>query len=448
MKEIIQTIDSELSQFGVKVPSILLPSKNIDLEKWATLACDQFTGDSSYWERAANFVGNSPSTLKIIFPEVYLENSDKAERIINIHKEMRDYLNNKQNSVFSQPRGCGIFVERETTHGTRKGLLLACDLEKYDWRKNSTSLIRATEETIPQRIPPRVAIRENAPLESPHIMLLIDDPENILMNLLEKILINAPFRYSTKLMFDSGSVRGRFLCRKNDWRFVIDSFTYFLRQSETLYETSFLFAVGDGNHSLAAAKETWDRYKKQHKDEPGIEDHAARWALAEIVNLHDKALVFEPIHRLLTGARFEDILNVLKALSGFSSKEINSIDELSRLVGDRNAERCRYGLITGEKSLLIEADGGKAATIEAEPLLQTIAGGQADSGVKIDYIHGEEELLRLALMPGNTGILFPPFKKDNFFKSIVQNGPLPRKSFSMGEAGEKRFYLECRKLFC
>jgi hypothetical protein len=443
----LKLIDNELEQFGVKIPLVLLPSKNIDHEKWATVACDQFTGDSSYWERAADFVGSAPSTLKIIFPEVYLENDDKARRITNVHNEMAFYLKDTYNGVFSAPRSAGVFVERETIHGTRKGLLLACDLEKYDWGGNSVSLIRATEETIPSRLPPRVEVRENAPLESPHIMLLINDTENVLINLLEKILQGAPYRYNTTLMFNSGSLRGRFLCRRNDWGFVIDSLKYLLRRSETHFESSFLFAVGDGNHSLAAAKETWERYKAAHKNEPGIDKHPARWALAEIINLYDTALVFEPIHRLLKNVRFEDVLGTLKELSGFSTKEINAEDELVQLVRDKNAERNRYGLITREKMLLIEADGGKAATIELEPLLQSVITTQAKSGAAIDYIHGDAELLRLASLPGNTGILLPPFRKDDFFKSIAENGPLPRKSFSMGEASEKRFYFECRKLF-
>jgi hypothetical protein len=438
-----------LAEFGMGVPSVLLPAKGVDLEKWAALACDQYTGDSAYWEKASDFVGSAPSTLKIIFPEVYLESDDKERRIIDIHNEMNSYLNNKNynEAVFAAPRRAGVFVERSTRHGVRKGLLLACDLEKYDWKKDSLSLIRATEETIPARLPPRVKIRENAPLETPHIMLLINDTDNILLNVVEKILRRAPDAYNTKLMFDSGRLRGRLLCRGNDWAFIADALQYLHRQSETNFKSSFLFAVGDGNHSLAAAKETWERYKNQHRNESDIENHPARWALAEIVNLHDPSLVFEPIHRLLKNVGIEDAKNALKSLNGFSAKEINSKEELLKLVCDESAGRNRYGLITAEKALLIEADGGKAATVEAEPALQNYIASRATSGAEIDYIHGEEELFRLARSPGNTGVLFPPFKKDGFFKTIIENGPLPRKSFSMGDADEKRFYLECRKLF-
>ncbi|MDR2865030.1 MAG: DUF1015 domain-containing protein [Spirochaetaceae bacterium] len=450
---------SDLAKLGVAIPEIMLPSKNIDIEKWAVIACDQFTQDKHYWKSVKDFTGSSPSTLQIIFPECFLDEDGKTERINKIHDTMNQYLNAKsdedENPVLLPRRG-GVFVERQCKHGIRKGLILAVDLEKYDWHKGTESLIRASEETIFERILPRMDIRMGAPLESPHILLLIDDKANVLMQVLEMILVNAPFAYDAPLMMESGAVRGRLLYRKNDWGFIAEALEHLYRKSYTYFKSDFLFAVGDGNHSLATAKEVWEDYKKEHKGDPCLENHPARFALAEIVNLYDSAIVFEPIHRLLINVPCEAVLESLRKLPEMSSRKIKTKDELISLVEDRDARGNRYGLISKDSLLLVESCTTYVSTIDLEPLLQDLVKEHQAGGAAIDYIHGTEELFHFAREscdPGeaaqeHTGILLPPFKKEGFFKSVVKNGLLPRKSFSMGDACEKRFYLECRKLFC
>jgi hypothetical protein len=438
-----------LAGLGVAVPQLSLPSSNVDLQKWAVIACDQYTQDRAYWKKVEDFIGSAPSTLEMIFPEVYLEDEGRAQRIKSIHARMSDYigLEYSKTAILAPARRGGAFIERETKHGCRRGILFAIDLEKYDWKKGSQALIRPTEGTIAERIPPRVEIRRNAPLECPHVMLLVNDEENVLMNLLSGVLKNAPYAYKTPLMLGSGSVQARLLYRKNDWDFVADTLVYLLRRSETRLKTSFLFAVGDGNHSLAAAKETWECYKKEHKNERNTEKHPARYAIAEVVNLFDAALPFNPIHRILINIKYDALTKALSKLPSASFKELDSREKLKTLVNEKT-DANRYGIVTREKTCLVEAVGGKAATIDLEPLLDNLVKEHAAAQAKIDYIHGDEELINMASGGDKLGILMPPVRKDNFFASIAENGPLPRKSFSIGDADEKRFYLECRKLFC
>jgi uncharacterized protein (DUF1015 family) len=420
----------------------MLPAKNVDLQKWAVIACDQYTQDAAYWESVASFVGDAPSTLNMIYPEIYLGKNDRAERIERIHRTMRRYLDEiyTDASVFNPPRKAGAFIERTTRHGTRRGLVLAVDLENYDWRANSQSLIRATEDTLPERLPPRMEIRGGAALELPHIMILIDDCENILTPLLEKLLVKAPVAYDTLLMMGGGSVSCKLLYRNNDWALIRDVFEHLARVSINRYGINkpFLFAVGDGNHSLAAAKAVWDEYKTAHSGEAGIEKHPARYALAEIVNLHDPAIVFEPIHRVVFNTDVEHILKALAVLPGFSSLEADGIEQLQGMVADQAATENRCGIVSGGRYVLIKYSSTKLITADIDPLLVELG---------TDYIHGEAELFRLAAQSGCVGILLPPFNKRGLFETIVTSGPLPRKSFSMGDSYEKRFYLEARRLF-
>ena len=431
----------QLSDFGVNIPKIILPVKGVDLQKWAVIACDQYTQDAAYWEGVASFVGDAPSTLNMIYPEIHLDSGDRAGRIERIHKTMRTYVEKiySSNAVLNPPRQAGAYIERTTLHGTRAGLLLAIDLESYDWRADSQTIIRATEDTLPERLPPRMEVRKGAALELPHILLLIDDHENILTSLLEKLLARAPVAYDTPLMMGGGSIRCKLLYRKNDWALIRDVFEHLARLSINRYKTDkpFLFAVGDGNHSLAAAKAVWNEYKTAHQGEPDTENHPARYAMAEIVNLHDPAIVFEPIHRIVFNTDIDRIVKVFAALPGFSSEETGGIEQLRRMVADTSASENRFGVVSGGRCVLVKCSGGKLLTACIDPLL---------AGIKTDYIHGEGELLRLAGQ-GGVGILLPPFNKQGLFKTIVTGGPMPRKSFSMGDADEKRFYLEARPLF-
>jgi hypothetical protein len=438
----MRTIDEQLALMGIKRPQIILPSKNIDLQKWAVIACDQFTQDAGYWEKAAAFAGGAPSTLDMIYPEVYLKQSDRAERIDRIHKTMRKHLEKlfTADTIFVPPRDAGAFIERATPNGSRRGLLLTIDLEHYDWRADSRSIIRATEGTVPERLPPRMEIRRGAALEIPHILLLINDHENILMSLLDKLLVDAPIVYDTALMMGGGSVSCKFLYRKNDWALIADVFMHLARESTNRFNTDkpFLFAVGDGNHSLAAAKAVWDEYNTLNAGEGGASEHPARYALVEVVNLYDPAIVFEPIHRVVFNANPDEILKKFKALPGYYAENVDGTERLRRLVSETGAEENRCGIVSGERRILVKYSGGKSPVVDIDPLLEKY---------EIDYIHGEEELFRLAASPPAAGILFPPFDKTGLFETIAKSGPLPRKSFSMGSANEKRFYLECRQLF-
>lgn len=410
-------------------------------QKWAVIACDQYTQDAAYWEGVASFVGGAPSTLHMIYPEIYLDSSDRAGRIERIHKTMRTYVEkiHSGNAVLNPPRRAGAYIERTTRYGTRHGLLLAIDLERYDWRADSQTIIRATEDTLPERLPPRMEVRKGAALELPHILLLIDDHENILTSLLRKLLARAPVAYDTPLMMGGGRVRGKLLYRKNDWALIRDVFEHLSRTSINRYKTDkpFLFAVGDGNHSLAAAKAVWDGYKTAHQGETGIENHPARYATAEIVNLHNPAIMFEPIHRVVFNTDMDSILKIFAALPGFFSEETGGIEQLRRMVEDTSAPENRFGIVGDGRCVLVKCSGGKLLTARIDPLL---------GGIETDYIHGEAELLRLAGQ-GGVGILLPPFNKQGLFETIVTDGPMPRKSFSMGDANEKRFYLEARQLF-
>ncbi|MDR3356331.1 MAG: DUF1015 domain-containing protein [Spirochaetaceae bacterium] len=429
----------QLSDLGIKIPQIILPAKSVDLQKWAVIACDQYTQDAAYWEAVASFVGDAPSTLDMIYPEIYLDESDRAGRIERIHQAMRGYVEKiyKKDAVLNPPRQAGAYIERTTRRGTRRGILVAVDMESYDWRADSESIIRATEGILQERLPARMEIRRNAALELPHVLLLIDDRENILISLLKKLLAKAPAVYDTPLMMGGGSVRCKLLYRNNDWALIRDVFEHLSRTSINRYKINnpFLFAVGDGNHSLAAAKAVWDEYKAAHPDK--ADTHPARYALAEVVNLYDPAIVFEPIHRVVFNTDADRILKALSALPDFSSLEAGGPEQLQAMVADASAPENRCGIISGGRCVLVKYSKGGLPTVSIDPLLE---------GLKTDYIHGEEELIRVAAQPAAAGILLPPFDKYCLFESVVRGGPLPRKSFSMGDACEKRFYIEARRI--
>jgi hypothetical protein len=426
----------------------------VDLKKWAVIACDQFTQNRAYWEKVRDIAGGGPSTLNMIFPEVYLGGEDRKDRIRDIHASMKGFLDG---GVFAPPRRGCVYLERSTPfHPCRRGVVLAVDLERYDWTPASRRLIRSTEGTVPERLPPRMEIRRDAPLEIPHILLLIDDEADALLpDLGSRVRDKAP-AYDTPLMMDSGAVRGWFLEEEADWEFLARGLEDLAGRARTRYgreeEEPFLFAVGDGNHSLATAKAVWEDYKAARQEERGLRDHPARWALVEVENLYDPGISFEPIHRLLLGLSAAEVLGALKALPGFSCRDLDAAarPELSRLLGEAGAGIIRLGIIAGKELRLAEYTAPGLATDSLQPLLDALIRDRG-SGVSIDYIHGEEDLFSIAgasiqAAPA-VGILLPPIEKRGLFETVARSGPLPRKSFSMGEAEEKRFYLEGRKLF-
>lgn len=437
------TYRQRLSSIGIEIPSILLPCKPqssaaFDMKKWAVIACDQFTQDRDYWGKVKETVGESPSTLNLIFPEVFLTDTDAKERIANIHSTMKRYLSE---GVFGEPRHGFIYIERDTPYQKkRRGLIAAIDLEQYEWQPDSRPLIRCTEGTVPERLPARMDIRRGAPLELPHVLVLIDDDEDSLLPALgERAKKNAPV-YDTPLMMESGSVTGWFLDSESELAFITEKLEELYRRSAGRYADGkpFLFAVGDGNHSLASAKGIWEEYKAAN----GCKDHLCRYALVEIENIYDPAIQFEPIHRVVFNIGFDKTVSLLSSLPDFSCRTVKDKTELSRYCKESSAANC-FGVISQDRYSLIETSAGGISTACLQPLLDNavIDGKSLD----IDYIHDEEELFRLACGT-STGILLPPVQKSGLFETVARLGPLPRKSFSMGHSCEKRFYLECRCL--
>ena len=412
---------------------ILLPTRTeIEKGKWATVACDQFTSEPAYWREAAALVGDAPSTLSLMLPEVYL--SESAERLPAIHRAMKQALDGL---LVLHPDSM-IAVERTQSDGrVRHGLVAAIDLEQYDYKKGATSLIRATEGTVISRIPPRVAVRRDATIELPHVMLLIDDPD---ATVLEPLFApDAPsvreVVYDTDLMLGGGHIRGSLLTKEQQASVTaaLDALVTPEGMAARYGDASLaplLFAVGDGNHSLASAKAAYEEIKASIGAEAAAH-HPARYALAEIVNLHDTALSFEPIYRVVFGVDPAELLGELRTY--IASLDGTAAPQSVRCVGTFDA-----------------------ITLDiAHPVQQLTVGTlQAflDEYVKthpkaeVDYIHGEDSLTALASAPDTIGFLFEGMEKSQLFRTVIYDGALPRKTFSMGHARDKRYYMECRKI--
>ena len=436
----------KIEDFGVSVPEILLP-KNIDVSSWSVIACDQYTQDLDYWKRAEAAASGKPSTLNLILPEVYLGSPDKPERIEKIRKTMNEYLDG---AVFAAPRKSMIYVERKTAFGrTRKGLVAQIDLETYEWKPFSKANIRATEATIVERIPPRMEIRRGAPLELPHIMLLVDDKDDLLVGGTGKAVKaggKAPV-YDGELMCNGGSITGWAVETESEIAGVTEAVAAIAEKNRAADGSTFLFAVGDGNHSLATAKAVWDEYKEKS----GLKDSPVRYALVEIVNIYDTGLTFEPIHRVIFDCDVKGLISYLSDKLEGTLSEVAGAGELDAAV---KASQADFGFAYKDegvqKYILLKTGIKELAVSRLQPEIDAFLKSAAKIDGKapeIDYIHGSEETLKLGERDNAVGILLPPIAKDSFFETINGRGPLPRKSFSMGEADEKRFYLECRKLF-
>ena len=388
--------------------NILLPKENF--EKWSVIACDQYTSEPDYWENVKEYVGDAPSALNIVFPEVYLS-GDNSKRIGEINANMKNYLDG---DVFTTYENTFVYVKRTLACGkVRRGVVGLIDLEDYSCEKDSRTLIRATEETVAERIPPRVEIRKDAPMELPHIMLLIDDPQKTVIEPLDKE--NAPTLYDFDLMQNSGHIKGVAIKRR-----AAEELQNRLSSLAGDGDNPLLFAVGDGNHSLATAKECYRLNKTEN----------SRYALVEIVNIHDSSLDFEPIYRLLFGVNPEEFINgFVDALGGEYKGE------------DAQIFTCVYGDNQVEISV-------KPTAKLAVGTLQTYIDRflKQNPNAKVDYIHGENSLRELAKAPDTLGFLFDGMRKNELFPAVKQDGSLPRKTFSMGCADDKRFYLEGRRL--
>ncbi len=430
---------------GVMTPQINLPRPGIDLKKWAVIACDQFTSQPEYWQQVEDLVKDQPSTYHLILPEVFLGKPEEQKRLQSINANMQRYLD----EGILQPHDGMVYVERTVAGEMRKGLVLCLDLEKYDYNKGSTSLIRATEGTIIDRLPPRIRIRENAPLELPHILVLIDDPQ---MSVIEPLAVrkaDMKTLYQTDLMLGSGHIDGWLIDQPEVEKQVVQALQA-LADPTTFKEKYqlqgdhpiLLFAMGDGNHSLATAKAIWEKLK------PSVGmDHPARYALVEIENVHDEGLVFEPIHRVLFTCKC-DIHQKLLEFFGTSCTltPLSSKDEMVDLVENSTAIKQRIGLISGAQYFLINLENPPlnlpAGNIQAF-LDDFMSKKLADS---IDYVHGEDVVSELAKESCNIALYLPGMDKNDLFKTVILDGALPRKTFSMGEAIEKRFYMESRRI--
>ena len=435
---------------GVAAPEILLPKADLPREKWAVVACDQYTSEPEYWQEAARIVGDAPSTLQLIYPEVYLGEAEPEKRIESIRTTMAQYL---RDGVLVESDGM-VYVERVAAGRTRKGLVLCVDLEQYDYNKGSTSLIRATEGTILERLPPRIKIRKGAPLELPHIMVLIDDPDNTVMGPMTEGKASLEKVYDFDLMMNAGHLTGYRIADRAMETSVIKALealadpSAFAKKYELEPGTPvLLYAMGDGNHSLATAKAIWEQTKQEATDKEAVMQSATRYALIELVNLHDEALEFEPIHRVLfeIGSDQDLLAQVLEKLSG-KLREVASVSEMESEVRKSTPEAQRFGVIREQGYGVVEI--GKAPSNLPVGSLQSVLDPfmKAKHAREIDYVHGTEAVDKLGKKRGNMGFFLPPMNKHDLFKTVIVDGALPRKTFSMGEAEEKRFYMECRKL--
>jgi hypothetical protein len=430
---------------AARIPRVLLPRAGADLHKWAVIACDQFTSEPEYWQQVASLVGDAPSTYHLILPEVYLESPDVDERVVSIRRAMQQYL---ERDLFVERDGL-ILVERSIAGRTRHGILLALDLEQYDYRQGATSLIRATEGTILARIPPRVRIRSGAPLELPHILVLIDDPDRTVIEPLVAARLGLKKLYDFELMLHSGHLTG-YAVEREPWQEQIAAALGRLADPEAFAgryglgpgTPVLLFAMGDGNHSLATAKAIWDQVRSSVGP-----DHPARYALVEVENIHDDGLVFEPILRVLFGVNGDWREALDTSYPGrWRTVPCASAGEMAALVDRQETPEHPIGVVT---------PGGCAVAFVADPPshlpVGTLQGcldawGGRGGFERIDYVHGADVLFRLGSQPGNMGFYLPAISKGDFFKTVILDGALPRKTFSMGEAREKRFYMEARRI--
>ncbi len=413
-----------------KRANILLP-KNIDMTKWSVVACDQYTSEMDYWNEVEKIVGASPSTLRITLPEIFLEDSDVNERINKINDTMKEYLDE---DLFYELKDSMIYLERTQADGrVREGLMGMVDLEDYSYEKGSQTLIRATEKTVIERIPPRLKVRENALLELPHIMILIDDEKKKIIEDLKNEVTNSDVVYDFDLMENGGHIKGYKL--NNDSMTKVEEGLealcdkeYFEKKYNVKDKGILLFAMGDGNHSLATAKANYENVKKTMTPDEYL-NHPSRYALVELVNLHSEALEFEPIHRVI----FDTDVNKL-------------IEELYKYYDINEEGNGQYfELVTKDidKKLYISNPKSNIAVGSIQMFLDEYL---KDNKGKLDYIHGDETTKNMGMEENNVAILFEAMPKEELFRTVILDGALPRKTFSMGNSYDKRYYLEARKI--
>lgn len=429
----------------IRLPKLLMPREGIDLSKWAVIACDQYTSQPDYWNNADAIVGDAPSTLRLTLPEVYLEQPDVKERTAKIQDAMLRY---QQDGTLTEYEPGMMLVERTTKSGTRRGVVLSFDLEAYDYQAGSQSLIRPTEKTVVERIPPRLAVREGASLELPHIMLLIDDPDR---KVIEPLFADKDaFRkaYDTDLMLDGGHLSGWFVPEGKETAALIerlnglaDPETFNKKYGLTGEHAVLPYAVGDGNHSMATAKANWERIKQDLSEEER-QDHPARFVLAEVVNIHDDSLEIEGIHRVLFHIHPREVFQAADDFFRLHGGMAYCGDPKSAPSTNVQSFPCMFH---GEQVTLCIVDSPWALPVAT---LQNFLDDFLEKNPKshIDYIHGADVVRELSQDARNMGFLLPDPAKEDLFRGVILDGVLPRKTFSMGEAQEKRYYMEARKI--
>ncbi len=410
--------------------NILLP-KNTDMTKWSVVACDQYTSEPEYWNDVEKIVGDAPSTLKLTLPEIYLEDENVSERIAKINSNMKALLDE---DFFNEYKDSMIYLERTQSDGKiREGLIGVVDLEAYSYEKGAETPIRATEKTVIERIPPRVKIRENAPLELPHIMILIDDDKKQIIENLKNKVSEDDIVYDFDLMKNGGHVKGYLLNEETmdevdkGLKELADK-EVFAKKYDVNNKEVLLFAMGDGNHSLATAKACYEKLKETMSEEEYL-NNPARYALVELVNLHSPALEFEAINRVIFNTEPEKLLNSLK--------------EYYQINKDGNGQEIEVITNDVDEKWYIENPKSNIAVGSIQIFLDEYL---KNNEGKIDYIHGEETTKNLAKQSGNVGFIFEAMPKNELFKTVILDGSLPRKTFSMGHSYDKRYYLESRKI--
>lgn len=404
-----------------KPADILLP--RTDMHKWSVVACDQFTSEPEYWREVRAIVGDAPSTLNMILPEAELGEKDPEAESVKLNAAMQKYLDE---GVFKKYPDSFIYLERTLHSGAvRRGIMGMFDLEAYDWAEGTHSPIRATEHTVEDRLPPRVKIRRAAPIEMPHIMIFMDDPDNTVFSAVEK----GEQVYDFELMQNGGSIAGWLVSDNAALMNAVDALgdKAALEKKYGSADNAIIFAMGDGNHSLAAAKRHWQEVKKTIP-ESEFETHPARYALAELVNIHDEAITFEPIHKVVFNTEPEKFFAVAKA---FFADDLGEGREVELMTANGRETLSVAGLSIGE--LIGKCEDFCKAFTERH-------------GGYIDYIHGDGQCIEMSSRPGCCGILLPRMEKSELFTSVMQTGPFPKKSFSIGHGNDKRYYLECREI--
>ena len=426
-------MDQNFQPLGFGPADILLPRQGTDMTKWAVVACDQFTSQPAYWQAVEQAVGDAPSALRLILPEARLGDADVAEHIAAINTSMERYL---ADGVFRTLEDALLYIERTQSDGkVRRGLVGMVDLERYDFTPGSGALIRATEGTVLDRIPPRTRVRRDAPIELPHVMLLIDDPQRTVIEPLAAERERMEQVYDFDLQQEGGHLRG-WLVPRGAYGRLAGALAALAEASlpESKYglpgASPMLFAVGDGNHSLAAAKACWEERKRTLPPERRSAD-PARYALAEVVNNHDDALAFAPIHRCLFGVDPQAVTEAL--LAYYPGAHWGT--------GAGHTIRCVWAGGSGAITVPSPASQLAVGTLQAflDAYLENHPG-------RIDYIHGHETAEELGRQTGAMAFLLPAMGKEQLFKTVMADGVLPRKTFSMGHARDKRYYVEARKI--